>query len=124
MCQNIKLYYDNFIHNFGGGCLYCSCFGRKRARTQLQRMYESGSDRLDEELDIVKIIRNLKNLRILMKSHIITKKKALMYQIIHDDKNVINLDQTYSSCEAADKEDDSFDYLGHSDDNQPNPSSF
>jgi len=87
-------------------------------------MYESGSDRLDEELDIVKIIRNLKNLRILMKSHIITKKKALMYQIIHDDKNVINLDQTYSSCEAADKEDDSFDYLGHSDDNQPNPSSF
>ena len=31
--QNIRLFYDNFIQNVGGGWLYCSCFGRKRPRT-------------------------------------------------------------------------------------------
>ena len=63
-------------------------------------MYEIGSGRLEEELDIVKIVRNLKNLRILMKSHIVAKNPNLMYQIIHDKKNLINLDDTNKSDEA------------------------
>ena len=62
-------------------------------------MYEIGGDKIDEELDIVKIIRNLKNLRILMKSHIVPKHQELMYKIVNDTRNLINLDETYSSCE-------------------------
>ena len=35
-----------------------------------------------------------------MKSHIVAKNPNLMHQIIHDKKNLINLDDTYISDEA------------------------
>ena len=56
------------FHNFGWGILYCGWCGCKRKISALHKIFEVGEDRIDMELDMVKIIRNLKNLRVFLKT--------------------------------------------------------
>lgn len=65
------------------GCLFSR-------RTKLQKLYEIGSEKLEGEMNIVKIIKNLKFLRVLMKKHLADEN--LQFEIRHDPKNVIDLD--------------------------------
>ena len=53
-------------------------------------MYNRGHSNLQGELDLVKIIKNLKNLRIMMKKYICDK--DFLLDIKNDDRNVIDLD--------------------------------
>lgn len=53
-------------------------------RTQLQKLYEVGTEKLDHEMNLVKIVKNLKFLRILMKKHLTDEK--LQFEIRHDKK--------------------------------------
>lgn len=65
--QNFYLYYEMILHNFGWGILHCAWCGCKRKKSPLHKIFEVGEDRIDMELDIVKIVRNLKNLRVYLK---------------------------------------------------------
>lgn len=64
----------------------------------MQKLYEIGSDKLEGEMNIVKIIKNLKFLRVLMKKHLADEN--LQFEIRHDPKNVIDLD---AKTEESDK---------------------
>ena len=57
----------------------------------MAKLYDTCQDKIDQELDVVKIIRNLKNLRIVTKQYIIND-PFMKLMIEHDKKNYINLD--------------------------------
>ena len=56
------------MQTFCYGCLVCSCFRKQLPKTPYQKMLSKGSNNIEKELNIVKIIKDLKNLRILMRS--------------------------------------------------------
>ena len=58
-------------------------------------MYNKSSDKLEKEFNIVKIIKNLKDLRILIKNKFIDD--LTKFQINHNTKNIIDLEDTSSS---------------------------
>jgi len=81
--SSIKLYLKNYLSSwFGIQC--CTPKGK------LQKLYEEGQDKLEAEMNMVKIIRNLKFLRILMKKYVADEE--MQYDIRHNPKNVIDLD--------------------------------
>ena len=49
----------------------CECFhamcGLKKKRTKLMKLYEVGHDRYEKEVDVIRLIKNLKAMRILLK---------------------------------------------------------
>ena len=50
------------------GCFFPkSCFGR---RDMFLKLYERGQDRIDTELDVVKMMKSLRDIKILLKSSI------------------------------------------------------
>ena len=49
----------------------------------MQKIFEIGEDRIDMELDMIKIVRNLKNMRIFMKHQV--QDDTQMLKLIHDD---------------------------------------
>ena len=65
VCDNVLLYFQNMF-----GCLFPSRLWSKSFK--FAKLFEEGADRLDTNLDIVKIIRNLRNMRCLMKYSIMT----------------------------------------------------
>ena len=71
MCQSIILYFENFLSQFLGGLLMCECFhamcGLKKKRTKLMKLYQVGHDRYEKEVDVIRLIKNLKAMRILLK---------------------------------------------------------
>ena len=60
-------------------------------------MYDEGKDRIDTELNIVKIIKTLRDLKILMKNSIMDDE--IMFAIKHSQKNVINIEKSFSDSE-------------------------
>ena len=82
-CQNFALYLENYFHNFGWGILYCGWCGCTRKKSTMQKIFEIGEDRIDMELDMIKIVRNLKNMRIFMKHQV--QDDTQMLKLIHDD---------------------------------------
>jgi len=75
------------------------CF---KERTKLQKLYEVGQEKLEVEMDIVKIIKNLKFLRILMKQYVADEE--MQFKIRHDPKNVIDLDAPTDKEEPVNSE--------------------
>ncbi len=57
----------------------------------MQKIYDVGSQRLDDELDMVKIIQIMRNLKVLLKDKIISK--DLKNKIKSSNKNIINLEE-------------------------------
>ena len=88
--QNFRLYLENYFHNFGWGILYCGWCGCTRKKSVMQKIFEIGEDRIDMELDMIKIVRNLKNLRVFLKKTVTDDTQML--KLIHDDQNVIYCD--------------------------------
>ena len=54
-----------------------------------------GADRIEAELNIVKVIRALRNIKILMRNSLMSKQ--VKYEIKHVEKNLINIDSNDSS---------------------------
>ena len=65
------------------------------------RLYERGEERVENDLDIVYIIKTLRNLNIYMKNTNLTKQ--IKFEIMHSKQNLINLDED-SFSESSDNE--------------------
>lgn len=77
-----------FLDKFWG----CSCFrSLRKNHSKFSRIFESGKKRLDSELNVIKMINNLRNTRILLKSTLM-KEPEIELKIKHDPKNIIDLD--------------------------------
>ena len=84
--QSILLYFERI---WKASKPYTWC-GGKKSKSKLHKLYLKGQSNLQSEFDLVKIIRNLKNLRILMKKYVCDK--DLIRDIKNDCRNVIDLD--------------------------------
>ena len=67
-------------------------------------MYEDGSERLDAHLDVLKIVKSLKKLKILMENSMMTEE--MKKEIKHSEKNVIYLDDDDLNLEEKEKDGD------------------
>ena len=65
------------------------------------RLYERGEERVENDLDIVYIIKTLRNLNIYMKNTNLTKQ--IKFEIMHSKQNLINLDED-SFSDSSDNE--------------------
>ena len=82
-CDNFLLFFSNLLGSF-------SCCARCWSKNdKLTKMYEEASDRIDAELDIVKLLRNIRNSKILLESMM---DDNIRYEIAHSKKNCLNLD--------------------------------
>ena len=86
------LFFERYFMGFCSGALYCSCFGCKRKGSKLFKLYEEGTERLEADLDLDRIILKLKRLDILSKKFLTTKEQRM--EVRHDNKNIINLDSS------------------------------
>jgi hypothetical protein len=77
---------------FCSGALYCSCCGCKRKGSKLYRLYKEGSERLEADLSVDRLILKLKRLDILSKRYLTNKEQRL--EVKHNIKNIINLDSS------------------------------
>ena len=58
----------------------------------MQKLYEEGEDRIDTELDIVKIMKGVRDAEVMLKSSVMDNEAQ--FQIQHAEKNYINIDDT------------------------------
>jgi len=64
---------------------------------RLKKLYHDGTHRLEQELDILKILKSLRNMKILLKNKFLDEE--MQFQIEHNNKNVISL----SSCSSSEE---------------------
>ena len=72
--------------------LGCNCVSRIwRNGRKYEMVFELGRDRIDSELNIIKFMNNLRNIKILLKASLM-KDPEIRMQVKHDDKNLILVD--------------------------------
>ena len=98
-----------FSHWFGM-CYTKSCWSKK---AKLEKLVELGSDKIEGELNVVNIMNDLRNLKIMLKHSIMTKEVKRKIKLTG--KNIIDLDT--SSDDDCGGECDS----GHGDEERENP---
>lgn len=86
LADNIMLYFSRI---FGVVCSNC-CFSKK---FKLQKLYEEGEEKLSNELDIVKILKTLRDMKILLKGTLLSD-PGTKFHVKHAPKNILNLDET------------------------------
>jgi hypothetical protein len=69
-------------------------------------MYDIGSSKIEAELDVLKMIKSLKNLKILS-NIMFLKDKKLKVLVNHNRKNIIDLEEESHSEESDGKKSDS-----------------
>lgn len=62
------------------------------------KLYNQGKLRIEKDLNIIKLVRNIKRLKILMKCSLLTK--DVKFQIAHSVKNCIDLDD-HDKCDES-----------------------
>ena len=78
----------------------CGCCKRE-SKSSLDRLFEIGEAQLEKEMDMVKIIRSLRNLKVFIKDRVMDEKTKL--DIYHSAKNIINIDSSsFSNSEDHD----------------------
>lgn len=88
--RSIKLTLKDEICLFFSEQIGSLFFCKFKKKDKLQKLYQIGSEKIESSLDMVKIIRNLRNLEILFKNSILTPEFKKLLE--HSKKNVINLD--------------------------------
>ena len=68
-------------------CLFPSCCWSKKEK--ITKLFDISEHRLESALDLVKLVKNMRNQRILLKSFNFDKMTCL--ELAHTGKNVINL---------------------------------
>ena len=68
------------------GCFWCGCWSKRK---KMQKMFDDGTEKLEDHLDIVKIVKSLKKLKILMENSFMTE--DVKKQIKHSEKNLLYL---------------------------------
>jgi hypothetical protein len=56
----------------------------------MNTLYKLGKERIQKELDISKLVKNLRNLKILVKNSFLNEK--IGYMIYHSRKNILDID--------------------------------
>ena len=87
-CDWVSLYFARIL----GCCCPRFCF---KKRDMFIKLYDRGKNRIEGELDIVKIIKSIRNMKILMKNSFMNQE--VIHQIYHQEKNLINIDESLSS---------------------------
>lgn len=64
-----------------------------------QQLYDTGTERMDKELDVVKILKRLRNLKILLEEQQILSRQ-LKFKIKHSGQNVIDLTRKESTVSS------------------------
>ena len=66
-------------------------------------MYEESDERIDAELDIVRMLRDLRNAKILLSNTMMDK--TTKFEIAHNDKNLIRLDTSDEEEDESEEKD-------------------
>ena len=83
LCNNIRVFWLNRF------CCLCCCKRGRNAR--LMRLFKEGEDRLNNDFSIDKIVKYLKNIKILTKHSILTEEMS--FNIEHHPNNIIECDR-------------------------------
>jgi len=78
-----------FISKFLGK-LFCKKCWKKHEK--LKKLFVIGSQKIKSELNIVKIVKDLRNLKILIKNSLMDSQ--MKFQIQHAEENLIDLDES------------------------------
>ena len=62
------------------------------------KLFNEGKLRIEKDLNIIKLVRNIKRLKILMKSSLLTQ--DVKFQIAHSVKNCIDIDE-HDNCQDS-----------------------
>ena len=70
------------------------------------RLYSEGKKKIDRDLNVIHVIRNLNFLKIFMRNNLMNEK--IKWQVAHCEKNTINLDsgESDTSYEETDEEEE------------------
>lgn len=74
LLDDLKLFFSNHFQ-----LCFCDCLWNNKSK--MQRLYEKGAGKIEQELDIVQIMNDLRHLKILMKSSLMTRK--IEFEIAH-----------------------------------------
>lgn len=66
------------------------------------RLKQRGSQKINKELNVLKIIKSLRDMKILMKSKMLDKETK--FEIAHSRKNIIDIDEPTSSSDFDEDE--------------------
>ena len=80
--------------SFWFGFLYTEGCWAKSKKKRLTRLMELGHKKMEGELNVVKILNDLRNLKILLKNVLMTKE--IKDKISHTGKNLIDIDSESS----------------------------
>jgi hypothetical protein len=69
----------------------CLSFSSKSKMGKILYLYKEGSERIENDLSIERIIKNLRDIKIVIKNTLMTEKER--FRIQHNQKNVIDLDR-------------------------------
>lgn len=90
-----------FVANMFGPffCCYSCCCISKKQMTKYRYLIKEGEEKLDNDLDIVFLIKSIRNLNIFMKNTL--KSKRTKFEIEHSNKNCIDLDGDAEFSESS-----------------------
>ena len=98
MKDNLCLFFSNIL-----GKLFCFGYCWEN-QSKIERLFERSADKMDGDLDIVKITRNMRNFKILLKNYCLDDK--IKFEIAHSNKNCIDVDTTDSNASLDEDEKD------------------
>lgn len=82
----------NSLIDFLSCCKLCC----KRVKTAYTEIYREGSDRIEKHLDIIKLINDIKFMKLMIKyAHRDSITENLKFQIRHCKKSVLDLDKMF-----------------------------
>lgn len=85
-----------YLQNLMGPCFICKvCWSSSK---KLNHLFDETQSRLETELDIVKLIRNIRNSKNLLQNSLMNSE--IKFQLAHTKKNFINIDTCSSEDEA------------------------
>jgi len=93
--DSVKLYLANSL-----GVLFCNCCWSKKEK--YQRLYEKGQEKIESELDIVRLTKNLRYMKILLRNSLMSRR--VKFDIMHQEKNLIDVSNDEDEAEAEELE--------------------
>lgn len=93
--DNICLYLSNRLGRFFPSFIWPK-------KSQFQKLYNKTRDKIERQLNIIKLIKNVRNQKVISKNSILTD--MLKQQLKHCEKNVIDLEDTSDFDSASDME--------------------
>ena len=97
MKDNIMLFLSS-IFGDRNSCCRSICGWKNDAK--IQKLFQEGRLRIEKDLNVIKLIKSIKEMRILMKNSMMTPE--IRFKVAHSTKNCINLDSEGSDHSEED----------------------